>query len=91
MNEKLIKKVREKLDCKSNAETEKTVSIVLNSIFEILQEEKNLRFGIGTFKVSFRKERKGINPQTKKEMIIPAKKLITFKLSKSFSDNLNKK
>ena len=45
--------------------------------------------GIGSFKVKKRSARKGINPLTKKKINIPAKNVITFKPSKSFSDRLN--
>ena len=45
--------------------------------------------GIGSFKVKKRAARKGVNPATKKQISIPAKKVIVFKPSKSFSDRLN--
>ena len=45
--------------------------------------------GVGTFKIKKRSARKGINPQTKKRINIPAKQVITFKPSKSFTDRLN--
>ena len=45
--------------------------------------------GIGTFKVKKRSARKGINPQTKKHINIPAKRVVVFKPSKSFTDRLN--
>jgi DNA-binding protein HU-beta len=35
--------------------------------------------GFGSFAVSTRAERKGRNPRTKKEMVIPAKKVVKFK------------
>lgn len=91
MNEKLVKIVREKLDCKSNAETERTISTVLNSVMEVLKEEENLRFNVGTFKIVSRAERKGRNPRTREEIVIPAKKSVTFKLSKIVSKELNHK
>ena len=91
MNEKLVKIVREKLDCKSNAETERTISTVLNSVMEVLKEEENLRCNGGTFKIVSRAERKGRNPRTREEIVIPAKKSVTFKLSKIVSEELNHK
>ena len=45
--------------------------------------------GIGSFKVKKRAARKGINPATKKKINIPAKNVIVFKPSKTFSDRLN--
>lgn len=46
--------------------------------------------GFGTFKVKVRAARKGINPQTKKVINIPAAKTPTFKFGKNFKDMLNK-
>ena len=45
--------------------------------------------GVGTFKLKKRSARKGINPQTKKHINIPAKTVIVFKPSKTFTDRLN--
>ena len=45
--------------------------------------------GIGSFKIKKRSARKGINPATKKKINIPAKNVIVFKPSKTFSDRLN--
>ena len=38
--------------------------------------------GFGTFSVAERAERKGRNPQTGKEVVIPAKKVVKFKAGK---------
>ena len=45
--------------------------------------------GIGTFKMKKRSARKGINPQTQKKINIPARSVIVFKPSKTFTDRLN--
>lgn len=45
--------------------------------------------GIGTFRIKKRSARKGINPKTKKQITIPAKKVIVFKPSQSFADRIN--
>ena len=44
--------------------------------------------GFGTFKVKNKAARKGINPQTKKVITIPATKAPSFKFGKSFKDLL---
>lgn len=41
---------------------------------------------LGTLKVSERKARKGVNPQTKQPIDIPASKTVTFKASKALKD-----
>jgi DNA-binding protein HU-beta len=46
---------------------------------------------IGTFGVKRTNARKGKNPQTGKEIDIPAKNVVTFKAAKSIRENINKK
>ncbi len=45
---------------------------------------------LGTFKHKVTKERKGINPRTKEEVVIPSKKTVSFKPGKVLKDSLNK-
>lgn len=42
--------------------------------------------GFGSFSVSSREERKGRNPQTGKEIVIPAKKVVKFKAGAELAD-----
>jgi DNA-binding protein HU-beta len=42
--------------------------------------------GFGSFSVSSREERKGRNPQTGKEITIPAKKVVKFKAGAELAD-----
>ena len=46
--------------------------------------------GFGTFTVSERGERGGINPKTKEKIIIPASKSPKFKAGKALRDRVNK-
>jgi DNA-binding protein HU-beta len=46
--------------------------------------------GFGTFEVRQRAARKGRNPQTKKEILIPASKAPVFKAGKVLKDKVNK-
>ena len=61
----------------------------VSSIAEALKngEEVSLA-GFGTFKVKERAARKGINPQTKQTITIPASKMPSFKFGKCFRDLL---
>jgi DNA-binding protein HU-beta len=45
--------------------------------------------GFGSFEVRQRGARKGMNPQTKKEIVIPATKAPTFKAGKQLKDAVN--
>ncbi len=47
--------------------------------------------GFGTFEVKARGARKGRNPQTGKEITIPASKTPVFKAGKGLKDSVNKK
>jgi len=47
--------------------------------------------GFGTFQVKDRKATTGINPQTKKKIQIPAKKVAKLKFSDGINDMLNSK
>lgn len=53
--------------------------------------DKVVLVGFGTFDVRKRAARKGRNPQTKKEMPIPASKAPVFKAGKVLKDKVNKK
>lgn len=47
--------------------------------------------GFGTFSVGDRKERKGHNPKTKEEIVIPASKVPKFSAGKALKDAVNNK
>lgn len=64
----------------------------LESISESLAKGESVQLiGFGTFKVSERKARTGINPQTKKAIKIKAKKVAQFKPGKALAEKVNKK
>lgn len=75
----------------SKAKSEEAVNSVVETLKELLQEGDTMTFiGLGAFKVVTRQERKGRNPQTGEEMIIPARKAVVFKPANPFTDYLNK-
>ena len=45
--------------------------------------------GFGTLKTVERASRECLNPQTKQKMTVPAKKTVTFKVSKALKDKVN--
>jgi len=64
--------------------TKKATEEVVDAVFGALATaiKKDARFsypGFGTFVVRNRKERKGRNPKTKAEILIPASKTVAFK------------
>ena len=63
--------------------TGNVVDAVTETITDTLsQGEKITLVGFGTFQVRQREARKGINPQTKEALTIPAKKVLKFKAGK---------
>lgn len=62
----------------------KSIDAVFQSITEdIVGGNHTTIKGFGSFSVSSRSERRGINPSTKKPITIPARKVMKFKPSKS--------
>lgn len=75
-------------------ESNKKTGIFYDAFWESIEEELKkgqdvCLTGVGTFKVKKRSARKGINPKTQKSINIPARSVIVFKPSKTFSDRLN--
>lgn len=61
----------------------------INSISESLKRGERVAIpGLGIFTVRQRAERKGRNPQTGAELVIPAKKVISFKPAKELKDSI---
>lgn len=66
----------------SKSDAKKALDAVLTSIVEALNCEENVQLiGFGTFSVVEKAARMGINPQTKAEIKIPARKVVKFKPS----------
>lgn len=75
----------------SKKNSEAALNAFIATVEETLKaEEKVVLVGFGTFEVRQRAERKGRNPQTKKEIIIPASKAPVFKAGKGLKDIVNK-
>jgi len=71
--------------------TKKQSGIALKAFIEGVTEslgndEKVSLVGFGTFKVNFRKARKGINPQTKEKIDIPERNVPVFKAGKKLRE-----
>ncbi len=71
--------------------SEAALNAFIGSVEDALKGgEKVVLVGFGTFEVRERAERKGRNPQTKKEITIPASKAPVFKAGKGLKDSVNK-
>ena len=81
------------IDAKSGL-SKKNSEAALNAMLSAVEEalvagDKVVLVGFGTFEVKQRAERKGRNPQTKEEIVIPASKAPVFKAGKGLKDKVN--
>ena len=76
----------------SQKEADAVLAATLATIRDALKKGDSVAFlKFGTFKISKRAARKGRNPQTGKEIQIPAAKLPVFKASAAFKELVNGK
>ena len=74
----------------TKAEAERIINASLDTIQETLAKGESIQFiGFGNFEVKERAARTGINPRTKQNITIPAKKAVTFKPGKKLKDAVN--
>lgn len=81
--DELVKEVAKRTGL-TQAVTRKCLDGLLEVISETLKKEEEVRLvGFGTFRVIKRKERRGRDPRSRKEIIIPAKKVVRFSPGKN--------
>ena len=86
----LVANVAEKAGL-TKKDAEKALTAVLESVQQALIEGDRVQLiGFGTFEVKARAARMGRNPQTGKDMEIPASKAPVFKAGKALKDAVNK-
>ena len=88
----LVSKMAEKSELEL---TKKQIEDALNAFMGSVEEalvngEKVQLVGFGTFETRERAARKGLNPQTKEEIKIPACTVPAFKAGKALKDKVNK-
>ena len=85
----LIAAMAEKAEL-SKKDAEKALNAFMDSVKDALAKGDKVQLvGFGTFEVKERAARKGINPQTKAEITIPASKAPKFKAGKALKDAVN--
>jgi DNA-binding protein HU-beta len=85
----------EKVYAKAGLSTKSKAEAALNAVVEVVREalvagDTITLTGFGSFKVVKRAARKGRNPQTGKEITIPAGKVAKFTPGKGLKDSLKK-
>ena len=75
----------------SKKDVEKVLSSFINVVSNELENKGKVQLvGFGTFETRERAARKGLNPQTKEEIKIPACTVPDFKAGKALKDKVNK-
>ena len=71
----------------SKASAERALEIILNAIMKGVKRDGSVQLiGFGTFSVSERAPRMGINPKTKASIRIPASRTVKFKVGSKFKE-----
>lgn len=82
----LVAAVAEKAGLK-RAQAERAVTAVLDAVREAVARGEEVRVpGFGTFAVRERSARKGRNPQTGEEIVIPGGRVVAFRAGKSLKE-----
>jgi DNA-binding protein HU-beta len=85
----LVKTLKEKAGLTSLAQAEDVYEKLFAVMAGALKKGESIAVrGFGTFKVLKRAARKGRNPQTGKEIKIPASKTVKFTIGKALKDSL---
>ncbi len=83
----LVAKVAEATG-KTKTEVDEIISATINAIKTSVKEDEIRLLGFGSFKVVKKEERKGRNPKTKEEIVIPARNSIKFTAGKDFKESI---
>jgi DNA-binding protein HU-beta len=76
----------------STIEAQRIIKAFKSSLLEELKDRRSvILLGLGTFRIVERRARKGRNPQTGKEIKIPAHKTIVFRVSPKVKQVVNGK
>lgn len=76
----------------TKADTDRVVRSFVENVTKALKKGDDVALvGFGTFSVTKRKARMGLNPQTGEALKIPAAKVAKFKAGKNLKDTVNNK
>lgn len=85
----IAERIQNSLDL-SRTETYDVMEEFLEIIKSTIEDGEDIMIsGFGKFCVNEKKARKGRNPATAKEMILPARKVVTFKCSGKLREQIN--
>lgn len=82
----LVAEIAQKTDM-SKKDVEMVIDVMTDVITKALKSDQKVTFtGFGTFRVSKRASREGINPQTKEKITIPAMNIPKFTAGKALKE-----
>lgn len=85
----LVEKIYAKAGFDTKGQVEKALSATIEALRESLKAGESVTLtGFGTFKVVQRAERKGHNPRTKEDIIIPACNVVKFTPGKQLKEDI---
>ena len=83
----LVEKINEKVEGLTKAKAEEALNAMVEIMRQSLTDKEDVVLtGFGTFKVVTRAERKGHNPQTHEEIIIPERQVVKFAPAKALKE-----
>jgi DNA-binding protein HU-beta len=86
----LVKEISQKASV-NQAVAQKALEAMLDTFKDALKKgEKIQLIGFGSFEVAKRAERKGVNPRSGDEILIPAKNVVKFKAGKDLKEMVAK-
>jgi len=79
---------------RENGYSRKQFSEVVEILLEIIKQslesvEDVMISGFGKFQVKYKRQRRGRNPATNKDLILPLRRVVTFKCSGKLRDRIN--
>ncbi len=87
---KLLKQLKKSYPNFGNKELDKLVSIILNEIKRALRRGEGVELrNFGTWRIKTQKESIRRNPRTGEKVAVPAKKVISWKMSKEMFKKIN--
>ncbi len=85
----LVDRVYEQSE-RNRPEVKDQVEGLLDIIKRVIKQDQSLLIsGFGKFETYDKRPRKGRNPQTSEEIILPARKVVVFRLSRKFRAEIN--
>ena len=75
----------------SRKQSSEVIEILLEIIKQSLESVEDVMIsGFGKFQVKYKRQRRGRNPATNKDLILPPRRVVTFKCSSKLKDRINK-